>query len=362
MLDALKGDPVRDKDIKILWGRAGNRCSICKLELTPDGDKETLGEMAHIIAKSADGPRGDAKLSKSERDKYGNLLLLCPTHHSDIDKNFQDWPTEKLLQVKKIHEAWVSEQLAEGKISVSAIDNEAFLQSRTEAWSQMCRDHVGVIVSITPLRVSDKILNSLDDESLRVLKSATLPADRVHQLVNPHHLRPTEFGAVVERFPDLPNRMGHSIHLFDSGHCEYLYELGLSSDRVTEASHSKGKDLKGAKRVIRYTDIAEAIDCATEWLIKIWSEILPFEYVRIRCTVVNTSNTTLYSYEDGWDGGVFGHPLMSDQLIYDEVLERGVNVLDLKFDILKWFSRCYGLVLNNVYDRNNDYSRPVPYV
>ncbi|GJM12271.1 MAG: hypothetical protein DHS20C12_06740 [Pseudohongiella sp.] len=353
---------MRDKDIKILWGRAGNRCSICKLELTPDGKKETLGEMAHIVAKSVDGPRGNSDLNKSERDEYRNLILLCPTHHSDIDKNHQDWTIDKLLQIKKGHEEWVSEQLAEGRISVTKIDNDAFLESRADAWTKMCRDHVGVIVSITPLRISDKIIDSLSEESLRVLKSATLPAERVQQRVNPHHLRPTEFGAVIERFPELPKRMGHSIHLFDSGHCEYLYELGLGCDRVTEISHSKEKDLKGADRVIRYTDIAEAIDCATEWVAKVWSEILPFEYARVMCTVVNSANTTLYSYEEGYDGGVFGHPLTSNRLIYDEVLERRANALDSKFDILKWLSRCYGLVLNNVYDRNNDYSRPVPFM
>jgi hypothetical protein len=38
---------MREKDIKILWGRSGNRCAICKLEPTPDGSRETLGEMAH---------------------------------------------------------------------------------------------------------------------------------------------------------------------------------------------------------------------------------------------------------------------------------------------------------------------------
>ncbi|MCI5107907.1 MAG: HNH endonuclease [Pseudomonadales bacterium] len=353
---------MRDKDIKILWGRAGNRCSICKLELTPDGEKETLGEMAHIIAKSQYGPRGDSTLNKALLDEYKNLILVCPTHHTEIDKNYQDWSIDKLIQAKKSHEAWVSEQLAEGNISVSSIDNKEFLDSRTEVWTQMCRDHVGVIVSITPLRVSNKILDSLNEISLETLRLATLPADRVYQRVNPHHLRPTEFGAVIERFPGLPNRMGHSIHIFDTGHCEYLYELGLGCDRVTEVSKSKGAHLKGADRVIRYTDIAEAIDCASEWLIKVWSELLPVEYANVRCTVVNTLSTTLYSYEESYTGGVFGHPLSSDRLIYDEVLARGLEASVLKFDILKWLSRCFGLVLRSVYDRNNDYSRPVPFV
>ena len=78
---------MRDKDIKILWGRSGNRCAICKIELTPDGDEYTLGEMAHIVARSSDGPRGSVEISDGEIDDYSNLILLCPTHHAEIDKN-----------------------------------------------------------------------------------------------------------------------------------------------------------------------------------------------------------------------------------------------------------------------------------
>lgn len=52
---------MKMKDVKVLWGRSGNRCAFpgCKIELTPDGSKSTLGEMAHIVADSPDGPRGE---------------------------------------------------------------------------------------------------------------------------------------------------------------------------------------------------------------------------------------------------------------------------------------------------------------
>ena len=117
-----------EKEIKLLWGRSGNRCAICKLELTPDGEKETLGEMAHIIARATNGPRGVSPISSNERDKYSNLILLCPTHHSETDKNFSDWPVTKLLEIKAKHESWVSEQLSNGNISVTIIDNAKFLK------------------------------------------------------------------------------------------------------------------------------------------------------------------------------------------------------------------------------------------
>ena len=74
---------MKERDLKILWGRSGNRCARCKLELTIGGDRETVGEMAHIVGKKMDGPRGNEDLPIEERDKYSNLILLCPTHHRD---------------------------------------------------------------------------------------------------------------------------------------------------------------------------------------------------------------------------------------------------------------------------------------
>jgi len=39
--------------------------------------------MAHIIARSPSGPRG---VSSGGENTYENLILLCPTHHTEIDK------------------------------------------------------------------------------------------------------------------------------------------------------------------------------------------------------------------------------------------------------------------------------------
>lgn len=79
---------IGDKDLKKLWGLAAGRCSFpkCGKDCIPflDGDSPTIiGEMAHIIAKKPDGPRG---LPSGGEDKYENLILLCPTHHTTIDK------------------------------------------------------------------------------------------------------------------------------------------------------------------------------------------------------------------------------------------------------------------------------------
>lgn len=108
---------IKGKDIKILWGRSGNRCAVCRTQLTQDAAAVsaafTLGEQAHIVGEKEDAPRGKSPLTQDERDSYHNLVLLCPNHHTEIDKNETDWPVERLHLVKSTHELWVSETLSE---------------------------------------------------------------------------------------------------------------------------------------------------------------------------------------------------------------------------------------------------------
>ncbi len=351
---------MREKEIKILWGRSGNRCAICKLELTPDGDKETLGEMAHIIARSTDGPRGDSSLTSHERDKYKNLILLCPTHHAEIDKNFEDWSVEKLIEIKSKHEGWVSEQLNTGNISVTKIDNTEFLQDRMLEWHGLSREHVSIVLSLTPLRVSGDQIDTMDEHVQKALEEANLPGENPIQKVNRYHTRPSEFGLVNEKFPKLPKRFGHSFHIFRSCHCEFFQELGHDTDRITKLIKSNGDDVKGAKYIIRYTDIAEVIDAGLTWLEQLWKNILPYEYMDFRCTILNTKDTTLFSYEDGYEGGVFGHPTKSESLIYKDILSKDYDVSLLTLVVLKWLSNCYGLVLHSKRHSSGEYARPQP--
>ncbi len=349
---------MREKEIKILWGRSGNRCAICKLELTPDGDRETLGEMAHVVAKSKDGPRGKSELDSTERDTYKNLILLCPTHHTNIDKNYQDWSVERLLKIKTDHEAWVSEQLNTGNINISKIDNAKFLESRQFAWQELSRNHVTIAISLTPLRISSDNINAMDANIQESLNEArlriTMPAERV----NAYDTRPTESGILNEKFPQLPERKGHSFQIFNSGHCEYFRELGYDIDRITEVSRERNADTNGATYVIHYIHIAEIIDAGINWLNLLWDNVLPFEYMDFRVTILNSKGTTLFSYEDDWGGSVFGHPTRSGKLEYSDVVTKGDDFELLSLQVLQWLSNCYGLVLEKKHDDNGKYIRP----
>lgn len=107
---------IQHRDIKLLWGRAANRCAICRTKLAEDTlATETsypTGQQAHIVAEKPDGPRGQSPLTLEDRNSYHNLILLCPTHHTTIDNNEEDYPVEVLHVIKSRHEVWVEQTLA----------------------------------------------------------------------------------------------------------------------------------------------------------------------------------------------------------------------------------------------------------
>jgi hypothetical protein len=92
---------LTDPDRKLLWGKAENRCAICGVALSrpPDaGDAEALiGEEAQII-----GPRSSAAryepLEPAISEGYGNRILLCPNHHTEVDRQTSEWTAERLLR------------------------------------------------------------------------------------------------------------------------------------------------------------------------------------------------------------------------------------------------------------------------
>jgi len=98
----------------VLWVKAGGMCSFknCREELLIDNIK--IGHIAHIVAKSPRGPRGESAYEKDSIDHYDNLILLCPTHHQMVDSKAEDWPSETLQDMKIKHEGWVREKLLRG--------------------------------------------------------------------------------------------------------------------------------------------------------------------------------------------------------------------------------------------------------
>ncbi len=111
---------IKDADRKLLWGRSGDECAFpaCTQTLTlvpatvgsesASAAPIVVGHEAHIVAEEDNGPRGDPSMPISERNAYPNLMLLCPTHHTLIDKDHGiHFSVEQLHQMKAAHEALV---------------------------------------------------------------------------------------------------------------------------------------------------------------------------------------------------------------------------------------------------------------
>lgn len=107
---------ISEADGKLLWGRAAGICSnpSCRTDLTAilqESNSYNIGEMAHIIARSKDGPRGE---KGGGSDKYSNLILLCPTCHRHIDKSPEGtFTVEQLQRWKSDHEHAIRLRMSE---------------------------------------------------------------------------------------------------------------------------------------------------------------------------------------------------------------------------------------------------------
>lgn len=114
--------PISVPDTKILWGRAAGICSNpeCGDDLTIilEGNRNyNIGEMAHIIDRSPNGisPR---RLGEGGSDGYENLILLCPTCHTRIDRAPDgEYPADMLHEWKQRHEVKIRSQGTELRFS-----------------------------------------------------------------------------------------------------------------------------------------------------------------------------------------------------------------------------------------------------
>lgn len=114
--------PVPLKELKALLLRSGNRCAFpaCgEVLVLSGGDPENpvvIGEVAHIVAESTDGPRGDCPLPLEERNKARNLILLCAKHHKVVDEKTQYYTAERLRQMKADHEEKIAVAVREAGV------------------------------------------------------------------------------------------------------------------------------------------------------------------------------------------------------------------------------------------------------
>lgn len=101
-----------------VWLRAGGRCEYagCNDGLWRDDltlQKMNRAYLAHIVADSADGPRGHPEFSQQLKADPSNIMLLCDTHHRLVDKvDVDGHPVDLLRRFKQEHEERIERQTA----------------------------------------------------------------------------------------------------------------------------------------------------------------------------------------------------------------------------------------------------------
>ena len=99
-------DPTRVVTLR-LFAASGGYCQspTCLRELFLDTKTASihLAEAAHIIAASDTGPRSDQCSTAIARSAYENLILLCPSCHTIIDKLPHEYTDSTLRQWKRNH-------------------------------------------------------------------------------------------------------------------------------------------------------------------------------------------------------------------------------------------------------------------
>lgn len=105
---------ITERNIKLLWGPSGNKCALCKTNVTEEGkagNPYPVGVHAHIEGENLGAARYNPKMDDKQRAEYDNLILVCPTCHTKIDNDVQKYTADKLRGFKNEHEKWVAESL-----------------------------------------------------------------------------------------------------------------------------------------------------------------------------------------------------------------------------------------------------------
>jgi hypothetical protein len=104
------------REWKILLARSGGICAFpgCGKALIEPGNEQDqdafIGEVAHIVADSRQGPRGDSDLTEEDRDKHSNLVLFCQNCHDRVDKQARTFSVPVLKRIKAEHEGRIASQ------------------------------------------------------------------------------------------------------------------------------------------------------------------------------------------------------------------------------------------------------------
>jgi len=172
---------ISDVVIKVLWAKSGNRCALCKLALTHvrADDEIPVGEMAHIAGEKPGSARYDASMPDERRNGYINLILLCPSCHTKIDKDEAGFTVIRLHAAKDEHENGVAEAVKAGTLEVTFFELEDTLRHLTN------NDIEDMDETLQVIPPKDKIeKNMLSAKVEKMLQVGLLQSRQVEEYLN----------------------------------------------------------------------------------------------------------------------------------------------------------------------------------
>lgn len=214
-----------------LWSESGGHCQnpACRVDLHALSEKNHVAEFAHIVPAKLAGPRSDESLglTDSERARPENILVLCSTCHTLIDKNpteypatiLRSWKKQSILSRASAHGTPKFTSRAEAKAEISALSEansaiyslygprvDEFDDDRSEQWR---RHLVSTILPnnrriVEVLERSISILNASERETLAVFRIHVKELEERHTLHDwtPGSTKfPSAMGTILEDLP-----------------------------------------------------------------------------------------------------------------------------------------------------------------
>lgn len=137
---------ISQRSSNLLWAGAAGICSFpdCDTKLITTQEHVVnpyaIGEMAHIKGENPGSNRHDPTLDHRLVNDYRNLILLCPNHHTEIDKkvNEDTFTFAQITQFKLDHEKKVASALEPKAIDLKNLADQIFrlLSENKVAWEQ----------------------------------------------------------------------------------------------------------------------------------------------------------------------------------------------------------------------------------
>jgi hypothetical protein len=213
----------------VVWTRAAGRCNYpgCNEPLLDDyiSGKEDANYalIAHIVAEKPNGPRGDALRSPELADDPKNLMMMCYKHHKTIDDNWQEYPEERLLDMKATHEE---------RIRI-ATDITADRGTHILRYAAKVGEHTSPVAFASVRLATFPARYPADGRSIGIEIKGNVQTDAadVFWQVEPENLR-KQFETLVK------SRIGSEIHhlsVFALGPIPLLVELGRLLGDITPA-------------------------------------------------------------------------------------------------------------------------------